>query len=115
MNVPMATPITIAAPPSRAMRIPRHNTGRREKRALTTPTTNNEGTERQMDTTSAAGEASITYGMSGMRDASTQEMNMRIAEMTEGRSLTLAWLTYSSADSSERKSPIAIENASTRA
>ena len=52
--------------------------------------------------------------MRGMREASTQEMNMRSAEITDGRSLTLEWLVYSSADSSERKSPIAIENASTR-
>src|SRR5512145_1004423 len=50
-----------------------------------------------------------------MREANTHERNMRMAEMTDGRSLTSDLLRYSSADSSERKSPMAMENASTSA
>src|SRR3989338_3333616 len=115
MNEPLATPIPIAAPPRRAIRAPRHIIGKREKRALITPATNSDRTDKQMDTISAVLETNMMYGTRGMRDASTQEMNMRTAEITDGRSLTFEWLTYSSADSSERKSPIAIENASTSA
>src|SRR3989344_6370681 len=112
MNVPIATPITIAPPPRRAMRVPRQSIGRREKRALNMPTINSEKTDRKIDTMSAVLAVNSMYGTRGTRDASTQEINIRIAEITEGRALTLEWLTYSSADSSERKSPIAIENAS---
>src|SRR3989338_4382704 len=111
MNVPIATPITIAAPPSSAIRIPRHIIGRREKRALTTPTIKSEATERLTDTMSAVPEVKIMYGISGMRDASTQEMNMKIAAVIEWRLLTVDLLIYSLADFSVRKSPIAIENA----
>src|SRR3989344_6331167 len=113
MSVPIATPITIAAPPRSAILIQRQSIGRREKRALNAPTAKSDATERNIDTTSAVPEANRMYGMRGTSEASTQETNINAAEITDGRSLTFEWLTYSSADSSERKSPIAIENAST--
>ena len=88
MTIPIVTPMTIAAPPRNAILTPRHTIGRREKRALTTPTMNNETTERMIDTVSAVLEVNIMYGTRGMRDASTQETNIKIAEIIEGLSFT---------------------------
>ena len=88
MNIPIATPIAIAAPPSSAMRAPRQSIGRRENRALIIPTMNNEITERVTDIISATLEINMMYGTSGIREASTQDTNIKIAEIIEGRSLT---------------------------